>query len=570
MLLFISCLTIFILRVAQSHVGRRTTASPFDTFLRYMFSRSTIQTFTWYMVSAFLYCEVYIFATSKRANLAWVDPGRSYERPRLNERPVIFRSLFLLVALSQAALHIYQDQDRLLLPEKRENQSTTDEQSKTATQPAPILQRVQKVAVPILQRALTLTILVTFLGPFVYFLFMRRSAWSIAHSIGKMFFTLHKSSKPSGLTGVVPLAGRFFISSTLLVMLWEASNQAFTTFASEEPLKKGQPLTTDSKDPNGSLIAGLKAKKELPRAMAFWELSLITERFEERRKTIYQDSDRPNGSTWFHISGQCLAEINNINDAIRRTLQPPAPQAVQQEQQPQPKQRIVQPLREKNVFNAPPRPSSARDAITNGVGSVAKSIGSSPGQNPMSRNAQKMIDYGANKILTPEQQQNLNKTGLAQRINQYVMRFLRSPLGVLFRRPFRRRVNAIVFGTPYSQASNLHHAIRSLSKLVVSSLREDNIGEVQKDVRQIIQVFTTTIQNIQALVQALPPHWTDVDFNKREVPEVDELVAELRNGLEQIVISFGEYADALGLSRTELRAAKEAVNRKPEMEVAKN
>jgi len=569
MLLFISCLTIFILRVAQSHVGHRTTASPFDTFLRYTFNRSTIQTFTWYTVSAFLYCEVYIFATSKRANLAWVDPGRSYERPRLNERPAIFRSLFVLVALSQAALHIYRDQDRLLLPEKTMDNGTTDEQTKAATLPATILQRAQKAAGPILQRALTLTIVVTFLGPFVYFLFMRRSAWAIAHSIGKMFFTLHKSSKPSGLTGVVPLAGRFFISSTLLVMLWEASNQAFTTFASEEPLKKGQPLTIDSKDPNGSLIAGLKAKKELPRAMAFWELSLITERFEERRKTIYQDTDRPNGSTWFQISGQCLAEINNINDSIRRTLQPPAPQAAQPEQQPQPKQRIVQPLREENVFNAPPRPSSTRDAIASGVGSVAKSIGSSPGQSPMSRNAQKMIDYGANKMLTPEQQQNLNKTGLAQRFNEYVMQFLRTPVGIPFRQRFSRRVYAVVFGAPYSQASNLHHAIRSLSKLVVSSLREDNIGEVQKDVRQVIQVFTTTIQNIQTLVQALPPHWTDVDFDKRDVPEVDELVAELRNGLEQIIISFGEYADALGLSRTELRAAKEAVNRKPEMEVAK-
>lgn len=545
------------------------TASPSDTFLRYTFSRSTIQTFTWYIVSAFLYCEVYIFATSKRANLAWVDPGRSYERPRLNERPVIFRSLFLLVALSQAALHIYRDEDRLLIPEVAIDQTSTNEQEKAEASPATILKRLQKAIGPVLQRALTLTIIVTFLGPFVYFLLMRRSAWAMAHSIGKVFFTLHKSSKPSGLTGVVPLAGRFFVSSSLLVMLWEASNQAFTTYASEEPLKKGQPLTADSKDPNGSLIAGLKAKKELPRAMAFWELSLITERFEERRKTIYQDTDRPNGSTWFQISGQCLAEIQNINNSILSTLRPQAPQPAQAEQQPQPNQRIVRPLKEDNVFNAAPKSSSARDAIASGVGSVAKSLGSSPGQSPMSQSAQKMIDYGANKILTPEQQQNLNKTGLARQFHEYVLQFLRTPAGIPFRRRFSRQVNAVVFGAPYSQASNIHHAIRSLSMLVVSSLREDNMGEVQKDVRQVVQVFTTTIQNIQQLVQVLPPHWTDVDFSEREVPEVDELLVELRNGLERIIISFGEYADAVGLSRTELRAAKEAVNKRPEMEVAK-
>ena len=212
--------------------------------------------------------------------------------------------------------------------------------------------------------------------------------------------------------------------------------------------------------------------------MAFWELSLITERFEERRKTIYQDTDRPNGSTWLQISGQCLAEIQNINNSIRSTLQPQAPQQAQPEQQPQPKQRIVQPLKEDNVFNAPPKPSSARDAIASGMGSVAKSLGSSPGQSPMSQSAQKMIDYGANKILTPEQQQNLNKTGLVQQFHEYVLQFLRTPLGIPFRQRFSRRVNAIVFGAPYSQASNIHHAIRSLSMLVVSSLREDNIGAV--------------------------------------------------------------------------------------------
>ena len=183
--------------------------------------------------------------------------------------------------------------------------------------------------------------------------------------------------------------------------------------------------------------------------------------------------------------------------------------------------------------------------------------------------AQKMIDYGTNKMLTPEQQQNLNKTGLAHMINEYRVRVVRSPVGIIFRQRFDRRVSCIVFGSPYSRASNIHHAVRSLSKLVVSSLREDRMGEVQKSVRQVIQVYTNTIQNIEQLVQVLPPHWTDVNFQDRRVSEVDDLLAELKGGLEQIVISFAEYADALGLTRAELRAAKEAVNKKPEMKAFK-
>ena len=102
------------------------------------------------------------------------------------------------------------------------------------------------------------------------------------------------------------------------------------------------------------------------------------------------------------------------------------------------------------------------------------------------------------------------------------------------------------------------------------SLKEDSLGQVAKDVPSIIRTLMTTIQNLQTLLQALPPHWSDVQFDgKRQVKEVDDLLAELRNGLEQVIICFGEYADALGLSRADLRAAKEAVNKKPEMEVAR-
>lgn len=56
----------------------------------------------------------------------------------------------------------------------------------------------------------------------------------------------------------------------MLVFLWEFANTAMTIYLSKEPVKRDkehklQPITRDSKDPNGSLLLGLRAKKDLLR-----------------------------------------------------------------------------------------------------------------------------------------------------------------------------------------------------------------------------------------------------------------------------------------------------------------
>jgi len=76
LMLFISILSIYILRVAQLHIGARTTVSPLHTLKEQMLKFSTIQTLGWYSFSAWFFCEVYIWSTSVDANLAMVDPGK--------------------------------------------------------------------------------------------------------------------------------------------------------------------------------------------------------------------------------------------------------------------------------------------------------------------------------------------------------------------------------------------------------------------------------------------------------------------------------------------------------------
>ena len=57
------------------------------------------------------------------------------------------------------------------------------------------------------------------------------------------------------------LLARCVYAGTLLNFLWAVGNTAFSIFMVKEPVKNGKPLTSESKDPNGSLLNGLKSKK---------------------------------------------------------------------------------------------------------------------------------------------------------------------------------------------------------------------------------------------------------------------------------------------------------------------
>lgn len=61
----------------------------------------------------------------------------------------------------------------------------------------------------------------------------------------------------------ITLIFRSLVSGFLLLLLWRVSNLAFDIYAAQEPLKRGQPISQDSKDPNGALINGLQSKKSL-------------------------------------------------------------------------------------------------------------------------------------------------------------------------------------------------------------------------------------------------------------------------------------------------------------------
>lgn len=211
-----------------------------------------------------------------------------------------------------------------------------------------------------------------------------------------------------------------------------------------------------------------------------------------------------------------------------------------------------------DIFDTPPRTTSKGAGITQAVGSFVKSHGqSSPG--PKSR---RLLERAEGAILTPHQKE----AGVGSLFKEWATAILKSNVGVPFRQEYRRRIAAIVLGSPYGDVGIIVDAVDSLTKFAVFSLAEDQYGNVQRDVKLIIQTFTTTIMKLEDFKDRLEFHWTDVE-RKKESPEVDEVLNALRSGLDQLITSFGDYSEDLRLSQSEMRMAREAATpAKPQME----
>lgn len=585
MLLFLSVLSVFIVRLANLHVGERNTTSGVETLYQQLTAARTYNTLWWYLVSAFVFGEVYIWSRGNDANLGWIDQGRPYERPRLNENPIVLRCLYMYLAVVQTCVHLYSERDTVSLLKVEENNKQGSEEG---TQPVRPTDKLTQTLPAVAQQSFKLMILglVTIMP--IYLLFLRRTAWSWTYFFGRIFFRdLPKNATPAGFVNLPTLIWQSGTSCFMMMFLWEISNAVFTVYVAQPPLKKDNPLTseikdnagsyvTKSQDPNGSLLNGLKSKKEVPKTFAFWELYLICTQFNARRKTIFNEVDRKTGSTWVQMSTACLGEIEAIRERIRVSQDPVegrAKMAAEELARKQQEHLIGHPQTEPLGL-----PSIANRGVQDGevfakqsssfaqnVGNFARSVGQSPNaHNPLTPRARRALEWGTDRVLSKEQQAQLSKQALGKETNAYVLSFLQTPVGEPFRKTFARLANAVIFGIPRSNRVNIIHAIRSLTSLVIASLKEDDYGQAAKDVPAIIRTYTATIGDIQKFLAVLEPSWTDVEFNarkSRQVREISEVVQELRNGLEQMLLAFGEYATSLGLTKREVREAKEAVGK---------
>lgn len=96
----------------------------------------------------------------------------------------------------------------------------------------------------------------------IYYVFLRSFLWAKALWFMRHFYSIQKTDLlPSTWPTDIYLLFRSFVAGTCLLLLWTAGNKAFSVFMVKDPIKNNQPLTSESKDPNGSLLNGLKNKK---------------------------------------------------------------------------------------------------------------------------------------------------------------------------------------------------------------------------------------------------------------------------------------------------------------------
>ena len=593
-MLFICVILVLIIRVARLHgkysykfkmrmqliveVGTRTTTFPIEIFRQEIFSISTYVMFAWYIVSAWLFAEVYLWARPASENFGIIDEGRSvdlfildrnilnvvvsaHERARLNERAVAFRAMFMLLGVVQSFLHLFSDWDRVPTPLRKVQINSKSAPTMVALD-SPIIQ-LKRAAPSILQRLVWVSCLFPTLGFFIYLITPLRSiVWNFSFNTLRFVYFLPLKQK-NHRTGFAPFVGFFFsllIQTGLLILLWEFTNAAFGVYISEAPLKKGKPLTDDSKDPkgkdpNGSLITGLKSTKPFAKSSAFYELLLITLSFPERRKTIFTERASEKESTWVQTSKLCLEQITAITKRIDAVVKPEP-----KTPPPEPKLRdpIAQPLKQDNIFVPPPPALTSSAKMEVWTKSVAEKYGQSPGAKPL----QNAIEWGGKKLLTDTQRAQLQPQAVEKRAEGVFDAVMKTPLGWPLRQNFERRVMKIICGSPYSMEGIIVDAADALARLVVEALKEDVYGQVQHSVVDIIKEYAKTIKSIEKFLKEAEPHWSDVEFKERDsgsIKEVNEIVRALKDGLGWMVGAYGEYLPAMGMSEKDIKDVKKAL-----------
>ncbi|KAJ0420734.1 nucleoporin protein Ndc1-Nup [Aspergillus carlsbadensis] len=581
-LLSISSLCVFVLRVGQMHIGSRTTGSAIHTF-KHLFPLHVLQTFAWYLFSAWWFSEIYKWSASTSAHLEWVKRGSPHERASLNERPIYIYTYHLLLAIAQSVAHLYLDYDCVPIPLIEQAAGPDQKTHPTGT----VSKRIQTELPRLLRDGLLRSATVAMVCPVAYTFFLRRRAWSYAMSFAKLFWDFPRSAAdPPGLIPPVNplLITRTLFSGGLLVLLWQTTNLFFSIFLSKEPLKRGQPLTAEVKDPNGSLLNGLKAKKETVRAFAFWELFFISQQFPDRRKAIFNDIEREGGSAWTQILEASTEVIKGISTRVaesKSATSSPKPSSTKKEEPVlHTLPRLTDSPKADNIFASSPKPITTQGKLGEGFSKTLRSLGESPDWTPKARaRARDAFDRASSIVLSPERKQRLLGsqdikllTGASpmkpESLHPLITRLLRSPAGHFLRQTYARRLSGIVLGTPTTSLSSIIDSIESLTRLLIASLQEDPYGKVQADVPGVVRLFTETATTLSKFAHGeLEVHWTDANFppsnnpvaqaEARRVPGVELVIDTLKGSLKNLLSAFKPYLKDIGLVGKDLRLAKE-------------
>ncbi|PHH75180.1 hypothetical protein CDD80_2592 [Ophiocordyceps camponoti-rufipedis] len=557
-LIFACGLAILVLRIANYQVGFRTTASGLHSLALILSSSGSWETAFWYGFSALLFCPVYLASVSVSSNLQWIT-YLSGDRARLNERPLFLACYLMMCSLWQTLRHYRLDLDHVdfEIPKRKAEDRESDSEAQSgaldviSSQIPKVLSECGVQALWSLGSAFAL-----------YFACLRWFVWGWSMTVLRLFYSLPQSKiPPQSWPMDLFLMARCIYAGTLLFVIWSTGNTAFSLFMAKEPLKNGKPLTSESKDPNGSLLNGLKSKKPSIQAFAMWELALISRDFDARRQAIYRDIDRKDGPMWAQICAICMELIQGIERRVDQYGKPdalvvarPAEEVI--------RQRVSAPLREEPIM-------SKSYGVMVGVEKAWDQVGRTPGSSAMSELsplAKKTWKGAKNRLLSKEQQEALSPDHIRNGLESWAAGLADVWwIGGLLRQDSGKRLAATVLGSPRAEPTVYMHAVEALCELAVHSLAEDEFGIVQRDVASVIRTMTAVTGKVESLKRQFPSHWTDPAGRAVTSPAVDAVMEALRTGLERLVTTFEPYGRDLGLSRGDVRLAREAAIRTVEV-----
>jgi nucleoporin NDC1 len=225
------------------------------------------------MLSAWLFSEIYVWSASKDADLGRVKLIPRTDRLMLNERPIYLTAFIFFLAVFQSGWHLFHDYDRIDMPVTKTKPLGSPNQLSHI--PVPPLVQLKSNLLAMMVSCLKRSICVSLAAPFIYSLnwlypwSIRKLSWNWTRLWAKMFYNLPKSgSLPSIAPYHWTVILQSIVSGFLLLMLWEVANAAFSAYVAQEPLKNERPLTYESRDPNGTLLTGLRGRQLQTRVWA--------------------------------------------------------------------------------------------------------------------------------------------------------------------------------------------------------------------------------------------------------------------------------------------------------------
>ncbi|CUS09590.1 unnamed protein product [Tuber aestivum] len=540
-LFFLSVFPILILRISQLHVGARSYTTVFHAMKTYIGSFSTYSTLLTHSFASLVFVFLYLWSGSREDRLGFIIEGKSYERPRLNERFLYMIFFACYTGFIQAALHLYEDRGRLQLPHLYVWPSEVEPTSVLNAELSQLSPKAafKKKFLEVPSGALHMALVSACTAPFAYMPF-RGVVWHYTLATAKTFYWLNRSSTlPSFPVG----AGMFIRSlwlSFLIGVMWQISNIAFDVYFTQKPLSAdGKTVSEKSPDPNGTLVTGLKASQApLTQMLAFWELAYLSQNSAARRKAIYTDINRKPANIFEQILNQALSVLGEIDLKLADVGKPPAPTAVIS----------ITPssTAASTIPSPPPIPMSPISPLltspTSPTRKFLEGVQSKDGSTPTLQHVIQKLPYQPPSIAEVE-------ASATKSFKSKMEPFLSSPWGSMFRQSIHATTSQLL-----PNVGLQINAVQAISRLVTSSLMEDEFGIVQRHASTLLASFISTMGTLEKYLASPPISWTDVEaIQKQEKGELNLvephlLLSALKEGFKDMATAYAPHIEKMQLS----------------------